>query len=290
MQKLLRLLDGAQVSADGHLLQRGEAQHLHGFLDLARRHLVAELTPEGRRDDGHHLLTLVDGVDQLEQLALVHNGAEGAVHQTHAAGHALVLIDDSPAPLVAGNGVHAAGLGAGPLELDNGLIGAALLAPAALDALVLVDDGLALVERDGILGAGVVAVVGQTALTQVRHLIVGGRAGVAGVFDNVDQRRIIVLLGHSTLLHAVTEQAVLRHGAQRQAHGKADAFAHNGPLQEDRLPLRGLFAGQYLIWQLFHPGIILVIRHPRHLGKHALTGIGNAACNVSHGAPFLCGV
>ena len=117
----------------------------------------------------------------------------------------------------------------------------------------------------------------------------GGRAGVAGVLDNVDEGRIIVFLGNGALLHAVAQQAVLRYGAQRQTHGKADTLAHDGALQKDGLAHGGLFAGHDLIRQLFHPGIILVICHLRHLGKYALAGIGNAAGNVSHGVSFLWG-
>ena len=58
----------------------------------------------------------LDGVDQLENLALVSNGGEGAVDQAHAAGDALVIVDLGPAELVGADGVHAAGRGAGPLQ------------------------------------------------------------------------------------------------------------------------------------------------------------------------------
>ena len=244
--------------------------------------------PQKAGDDGHHLLPLIDGVDQLEELALVHDGAEGAVHQTHAAADALILIDLGAAQLVAGDGVHAAGLGTGTLELDDGLIGAALLAAAALDALLLIDDGLALDEGNSVLGAGVVAVVGKAALTHVGHLVVGGGTGVAGVLDDVDEGRIVIFLGDGAFLHAVAEQIVLRHRPQRQPHGKADALAHDGALQKDGFAHGGLFAGHNLIGQLLHAGVILVICHFGHFREHALAGVGDAAGNVSHIASFLC--
>ena len=76
----------------------------------------------------------VDGLDDLKDLPLVHNGAEGAVHQTLAAVDAFFMVDVRPAILVLADGVHAAGLLTGPQEFDDGLIGAGGLALAALDA------------------------------------------------------------------------------------------------------------------------------------------------------------
>ena len=43
----------------------------------------------------------------------------------------------------------------------------------------------------------------KPALTGLRHLVVGVRAGVTGVLDDVDQRWIVVLFGDGASLHAV---------------------------------------------------------------------------------------
>ena len=218
-------------------------------------------------------------MDQLEQLALVHNGAEGAVHQAHAAVDALVIVDLGPAVLVLADGVHAAGLLAGPEELDDGLIGAGGLALAALDALGLVDLSLAVLKVDGPLGTGMGAVPGQAALAGVGDLIVGVGTGVAGVFDDVDQRRIVVFLGNGAFLHTVGQQRMLGHIPQGKAHGQADPLAHNGPLQEDGLPDGAHLAGHQLIGQLLQPGIIVpaLIGQLRHLGEHLLAHVGDGA-------------
>ena len=123
----------------------------------------------------------------------------------------------------------------------------------------------------------------QTTLTHVGHLVMGGRARVTGVFYKVDQRGIIVFFRDGAFLHAVAQQTVLSDGTKRQSHGQPDPLAHDGALQKDGFPLCSLLAGQYFIWQLFHPGVVLVIGHLRHLGKNTLAGIRNAACNISHG-------
>ena len=157
-------------------------------------------------------------MDQLEQLSLIHDRAEGAIHQTHTAVDALVIVDLGVAVLILANGIHAAGLLAGPGKLDDGVVRAGIPAFAALDALILVDMRLSAFDSNGPLMAGILAMAGQTALAGVRDLIVGGRAAVTGVLYDVHQRRIVVLLRDGTLLHPVAEQAVLRHRPQGQAH------------------------------------------------------------------------
>ena len=284
--ELLRLLHRAQVGAHSHFLQTLEAQNLHGGENLAGGGLVAELAPEGGGDDGDDLVAPLDGMDELEKLALVHDGAEGAVHQAHAAADALIVVDLGAAVLVAADGVHAAGLGARALEADDGLVRAALLALAALDALGLVDVGLAMLKVHGLLGADGGAVVGKAALAGVGHLQMGGRAGVAGKLDDVDQRRLIILLGDGALLHAVGDHGMLLHIAQGQAHGQADALAHDGALQENGVPLLAHLAGDDLIGQLLHAlGVVAAfVGHTGHLGEHALAHGGDVALIVTHKA------
>ena len=218
-------------------------------------------------------------MDQLEQLPLVHNGAEGAVHQAHAAVDALVIVDLGPAVLILADGVHAAGLLAGAEEFDDGLIGAGRLALAALDALGLVDVGLAVLKIDGPLGTGVGAVTGQAPLAGVGDLVMSVGTGVAGVFDDVDQRGIVVFLGNGAFLHTVGQQRMLRHVPQGKAHGQADPLAHNSPLQEDGLADGAYLAGHQLIGQLLQPGIIVpaLVCQLRHLGEHLLAHVGDGA-------------
>ena len=225
-------------------------------------------------------------MDELEQLALIHDGAKGAVHQAHAAADTLVVVDLGAAVFIAADGVHAAGLGAGPLEADDGLVRAALLALAALDALGLVDVGLAMLEVHGLLGADGGAVVGKAALAGVGHLQMGGGAGVAGELDDVDQRRLIILLGDGALLHAIGNHIMLLHLAQGQAHSQADALAHDGALQEDGVTLIAHLAGDNLIGQLLHAldVVAALVGHTGHLGEHALAHGGNVTLVVTHKA------
>ena len=176
-------------------------------------------------------------MDQLEHLTLVHDGAEGTVDKAHTAGDALVLIDLGAAVFVLGDGIHTAGLGTGALELDDSVIGAGRLALAALDTLALIDLGAAVLEIDGILGAGALAVTGDTALTGIGDLEMGVGAGMAGIFDNIDQRGIIILFRDGALLHTVGQHRMLVHMAQRKTHSQTDALTYDGALQKDGIAL-----------------------------------------------------
>ena len=119
--EVLRLIDGAQVGADGDLRHIGKAQ-LASWRPSAWRGSCSGpnwLTKAGATMAMTSVAAL-DGLDQLEDLALVDDGAEGAVDQAHAAGYALVVIDLGTAVLIRVDGAHAAGGGAGPLGLDDG--------------------------------------------------------------------------------------------------------------------------------------------------------------------------
>ena len=188
LQEVMGLLHGAKVRADGHFHHVGEAQDAHGGLELCGGGLLAELAHEGGGHAGDDLIVALHGVDDLEDLALVGNGGEGAVHQAHAAGDALVVVDLGPAQLVGFDGVHAAGCGAGALNLADGVVGALVEAPAAFDALVLVNVAMrVLVQINGILGAHIHAGMGQAALAAVRNPDLLGGAGIAGKGDDIDQ-------------------------------------------------------------------------------------------------------
>src|SRR5699024_5084942 len=149
---------------------------------------AGELVDERRRHDGDDLVAALDGLDELEDLAFVDDGAERAVDQAHAAGNALVVVDVSAAVFVRVDGAHAAGGGAGAFGLDDGTVGAGVDAAAALDAQALVDMALAVAEADGLFGADLLAGVRQAALAHLGDLDDLFLAAVAGKLDDVDQR------------------------------------------------------------------------------------------------------
>ena len=282
--KVLGFFDGAQVGAHGNLEGVRKAQLTHGGLQLAHGQ-AGELAYKGGSHDGVYTVALTNALDQLEDLALVHNGAEGAVHQAHAAGNALVLIDLSAAQVIGVDGVHAAGSGAGALHLHDGVVGAHIHTLAALDALVLIDYGLAAGgEGQSLLGAHIHARVGQAAAAEVGHFHLLFGAGIAGELDNVHQRGIVVLLSDHAVFDAGVGGRLLIHGAQGQTHGQTDALRNDGALQENAVAeavdlTRNNFVGQA---GNFLCVVLTLIREAGHFGKDPATDLGNRGVDTAH--------
>ena len=118
------LVHGAQVGTDGDLHDIVEADGLQGSLQLTGRSQRGELVDKGGSDQCIDAVAAVEALDQLIDLALVGNSAEGAIHQTLTAGNALAVIDLGTAQLIGVDGTHAAGCSAGTLGLDDGVVGA----------------------------------------------------------------------------------------------------------------------------------------------------------------------
>src|SRR5699024_3608086 len=287
VDKVLGLLHRAQVGADGHLEHVGKAQGLHGSTQLAGSDLGTELAHEGGSHGGVHPLTGLDGADDLENLGLVGDGAEGAVDQTHAAGDALVVVDLRLAVGVGVDGVHAAGLGAGALLDDDGLVLAHVGAAAALDALVLVDDGTAIeaVQGDGVLGAHLHAGVSQTALAAVGDVHPLLRAAVTGKLDDVDQQGSVVGLVLGSGLDVVGQGGVLPSAAAGQTHGQTQALADDGALQKYVVAVVAHLTGNDLVGQLLNALLhrpLGVISHAGHLAENAVANLLNTGFYTSH--------
>ena len=291
-QEILGLLHGAQVRADGHLHHIVKAQDPHGGLQLGRRGGLAELAHKGGGHAGDDLGSAVHGVDDLEDLALVRDGGEGAVHQAHAAGDALVVVDLGPAQLVGADGVHAAGCGAGALNLADGVVGALVEAPAAFDALVLVNVAmLVLVQINGILGAHIHARMGQAALAAVRNPDLLGGAGIAGKGDDIDQGLLkIFVVGRGRLLDTGADGRLLASGLQAHAKGQPHPLLDNGPLQKHVVAVAGHLSGNDGVGDHVHPlQIPALIGQAGLLCEYVAANIVYRAVYTSHVFPPVSG-
>ncbi len=289
LQEVVGLLHGAEIGADGDLHHVVEAQHLHGGVELGGGGVLAELAHEGRGHAGDDLLIVPQGLADLIDLALVGDGAEGAVHQAHAAGDALVIVDLGPAQLVGLDGVHAAGGGAGPLDLADGPVGALVEALAAFDALFLVYvTVLVLVHVDGVLGADVHAGVGDAALAVVRDAQLLGGAGVAGEGDDVHQGVLEVLLRLLGGTQVLTDGDGLPGVADVQSQGQPDPLLDDGPLQEDVRPVMGHVALDHLQRNLVQQaGVPSVEGQPGHLFEYGAANVVHRAVHTSHSSSSL---
>ena len=282
-QKVFGLFNGAKVGAHGHLGHVVKAQQLHGRAQLFHCHLWAKLPHKGGGHGGNDALALLDGLNHLEDLPLIGNGAKRAVHKAHAARDAFVLVDGGAAVLVRADGVHAAGPGARALDEVDGAVGAHVGALAAFDAFLLVYHASAVPDAHCTLGAHLHAGVRKAALAQVRYAVAFLRAGVAGELDDVDKGRLVILFSHGAGLDAGRKRGMLVDGAQRQADGKAQALAHDGALEKDALAVRFHLAGDDFIRQFFDAAVIAaLVCHACHFGEHAPPDIRHIRIDASH--------
>ena len=101
---------------------------------------------------------------------------------------------------------------------------------AALDALFRVNVALAVDEGDCALGTDPLAGSCQTVLAVLRHPVLVSRAGVAGIGNDIDERRLVILLGDGGGIHALGHQAAGLDGADGQAHSQPHPLTRNGAL------------------------------------------------------------
>ena len=282
------LLDDAQISADRGFVNVGEAQALEGCGHLLGRCVGAELADEGRREhdiDGHAAFYCHDG---LEDLAFIAYRTERAVYKALSAGCAFFIIYRRAAKLVLADGRNAAGLLAWALLTDDRRERASVHTSAAAHALVGVDMCMSVYLADRLFGAYLNAGVLDAALTAVCDLDDVIRAAVAREFDDVYQRRLVILLGNDGLLDAVGNIVVHAELAHRQTHCKAQPFADNGTLDEQIVSewadlIR--VARTDLVRKLFKPLRVIssLVCHARDFSENLVPYPGFAGLHSSHG-------
>ena len=106
---------------------------------------------------------------------------------------------------------------------------------------------------------------------------------MAGVGDDVDERRLVVLLGNGGGIHALGHQVTGLDGPQVQTHGRADTLAGDGALQEDGVAVQRLIAGNDDVGQLVHALVAPAgIGHAGNLGEDLLADVRDQGRDASH--------
>ena len=288
VEKVLRLLDRAEVGTERDLLDAREAQQLESLTQFAHISLATKLAHEGGGDGSDDLIAMLDGPDDLSDLALVSDGTKGTVHKTLTAAHALLIIDVGATVLIRADGMHAAGGGARTYMVVDGRVRADLSALSAFDAEVLVDMGLLVHERDGLLWAYLATRMGKTALAGIRDLVDVVLTGVAGKLDDVDEWRLVVRdVVDLRLIKAVGDAPRLLHSLQRESHGKADALPDDGALQKDALSIGGDITWQDLKRQLVK-GIVYLLTIHLGLVTHSIANLRNLSKYLTSNFSQIC--
>ena len=284
VQIVVGLLYNAQICADGRLIHIGKAQSAKSRHHFFRRTAGAELTHIGRSQRHIYRRTAFYGGHGLEYLALVGNGAEGAIDKTLTAGGALVVIYGRPAIFVLADSAHAAGRLAGPLLIYDGVELAFRGAAPAADALFKVYVGLAVDTGDSLLWADLHTWMLKTALAAAGdgHLVV--RALVAGKLDDVYKGHLVILFRQRVFVYAFREGGILRKPPQGHTQCQPQSFAHHGPLLKYTVPVAGDLAGNDFVWQLFDGlfHVSALVSHTRYLGEHLVAYSGLAGLQSPH--------
>ena len=142
---------------------------------------------------------------------------------------------------------------------------------------------LVLVQIDGVLGTDVHAGVGDTALAAVRDADLLGRAGVAGVRNDIHQGVLVVLLKLLGPLDILADGSGVSGVAHVQAHGQTHPLLHDGPLQEYVVTVVGHVALDHLEGNLVGlPGIAALKGQTGDLLEYAAADVVYCAVHSSH--------
>ena len=289
------LLDDAKVCADSGLVDIGKAETLKNGLHLLGNGVWAELADERR---GEHAVN--GGLafychDGLEYLALVGYRTEGAGNKALTAGGAFGVIYLRTAMIVRADALHTAGLGTGTLLVDDRMERAGVCAFAAADALIVIDLGVAVYLADSASWAYLHARMLKAALTAVGDTHEVNRAAVAGKFDDIYKRRLIVLLGNYGILNTVGDGVILAELPRRQTHCKTQPFADDGSFEKQAVSVCAdivRITGTDLVCQLLERlGIVaalVVIGKACYLGKNRVSYSCFAGLHSSHAAVASC--
>ena len=108
---------------------------------------------------------------------------------------------------------------------------------------------------------------------------------MTGKLDDIDQRRLIILLGIDRLFRPGGYRRVFRRRAQRQPHGQPHPLLDDGPLQENALAVGRNLTRNNPVRDVFHLGQVtrlIVIRQFCHFGKDRPADIVNRCMYASH--------
>ena len=98
---------------------------------------------------------------------------------------------------------------------------------------------------------------------------------MAGVGDDVDERRLIILLGDGGLIHALGQKRARLHGLEGQTHRQPHALAGDGALEKHGFAVQRALAGDDLEGDVLHIGVVAGVGHSGDLGKDFLSDVGD---------------
>ena len=191
--------------------------------------------------------------------------------------------------MVGFDGSGAACFGAGPLLVDDGVIRAGRDTPAALDARILVDDGVSGRHGDSLFGAYLDARMFQASLASIGDKDPVHRAGIASELDDVDERGFVVFFGDHALVDTLGHFVVFRDFPDGKAHGNAQPLADDLALKE-YIGAHGSHLARYDLIRKIVQRLrsFIAVGHTGDLGEDFLPQVALGGSDTSQGSHLLC--
>ena len=180
------LIGSGHIAAETYLDHICKSHLKESILDGKHGNIRAELSFCSRSDHGNDLIAGLDVADDVDQIGLGSDRAEGAGVDAVTALDALGLIDVADAELIILKGADRAGTLAGTYQMCDRAVRAGICAHAALFTLGRIDPGPVIADRDRTETAGVDAGFTHTQAAVVCHGIGCQRTLLTCRTDNLD--------------------------------------------------------------------------------------------------------
>ena len=131
----------------------------------------------------------------------------------------------------------------------------------------------------------------QTSLTAVCYVHTFCGTGIAGKFNDINERRSIVSFCLVSSFNAIGYRGMLCSTAVWQTHCQTQAFAYNCTLQKYIVSEISGFSRNNLIWKFFHTFLYRpfgMISHTGYFCKNFVTDFLNSGFDASHDNSSLC--
>ncbi len=275
VRKLLRFRKRYHISTESRFNNGVEAELLDACNDLTEFR-IRELAGDRGSDNGIDLVlgvlfALQDHVDDVEHIGFIHDGTEGALVYTSAAGDALVVVDLCICLVgMLCDGADLTSTLAGTLEVLDRAVRTYLGTKTAVDTFGFVDVGnMVFIKGDGALLTYVFATVSKSAAANIGHLIAADGTFITRHGNDFDDIGIGAVAAHGELYALCRDGSFLVYAA---THGRFLTFGNEDlgnighMIQEIFCPRKACNFSEDLIFQMLN--FCIKFSHYRYTSFH----------------------
>ena len=202
----------AHIRTDSGFIYIIKAQLLQCCFNHIRCYLRSKLTNKGRCHLRNNLPSGLHRTDQLKDLGFVRDCTKRTAYHTLTAGYTQIRINHSPSLIITLNCIHAAVVKARSYLMGNCIVRTDCLTFTTLNTLLLINNRFAILHGNGTSWTHLTTGMCHTAHTLVRNHITINRAGITCRWNDLHQRRLIILFINITFFQPLCQmnRSVLR--------------------------------------------------------------------------------